>query len=281
MVARAGAPHEAYLTSGDGLRLFYRERPARQDGPHILLVHGVAEHAGRYHQVEEFFSERGIGLSIMDLRGHGRSDGRRVWVPAFESYLQDLDVLVRHAQSRSNRVFLLGHSLGGLIAVRYAETRHTSLRGLITSGAALKPAIIPPAPALWLLRQLNRLSSATRVPGLVKARNLSRDPDVVRRYRADPLVPRHLTTGLGLAALEAGRIALSEAHRIEVPTLVLHGGHDLLVDPAGSDELHSLLRVDDKQLTTYPGLYHEIFNEPEREDVLGDVARWVEERSAA
>ena len=280
MVAGTGTVNEGYLTSADGLRLFHRDRVLPPEHPHIALVHGVAEHGGRYRHVEEFLARHGVGSSIMDLRGHGRSEGRRVWAPGFESYLEDLDLFLRHVHSRARRVFLAGHSLGGLIAVRYAETRSPTpaLRGLITSGAALRATIAPPAPVVWLLKQLNRLSSAIRLPGLVKPAQLSRDPEVVRGYETDPLVPRHLTTGLGLAGLEAGRLALAEADRIDVPTLVLHGGQDTLVDPAGSEDLHSRLRVDDRQLRIYPGLFHEIFNEPEREEVLGDVVRWVRER---
>ncbi len=183
-------------------------------------------------------------------------------------------------QSRSRRVFLAGHSLGGLIALRFAETRRSDLRGLILSGAALKPTIAPPAPAVWLLRQFNKLSSATPVPGLVKPRQLSRDPAVVRRYETDPLVPRHLTTGLGLATMDAARRGLTDAGHVDVPTLILHGGADSVVDPDGSRELFSGLRVSDKQLTVYPGLYHEIFNEPEREDVVSEVLEWIRARAA-
>lgn len=280
MVAGTGTVHEGFITSGDGLRLFYRERLLTGEHPHIVLVHGVAEHGGRYRHVEDFLADRGVGSSILDLRGHGRSEGRRVWVQRFESYLEDLDLFLRHVRSHASRVFLAGHSLGGLIAVRYAQTRPGTLRGLIASGVALKASITPSPPVIWVLRQLNRLSSATPVPGLVKARHLCRDPEVVRRYQGDPLIPTHLTTGLGLAGLEAGHIALAEVDRIDVPTLVLHGGHDGVVDPVGSEELHSRLRVEDKRLKIYPGLFHEIFNEPEQDEVLGDVVGWVKERSA-
>jgi alpha-beta hydrolase superfamily lysophospholipase len=267
--------HEGHLTSGDGLRLFYRERELGSGTAHILLVHGVAEHGGRYRGVEDFLADHSVGLSIMDLRGHGRSEGRRVWVPSFESYLEDLDLLVARTASRSDDVFLAGHSLGGLIAVRYAETRRPRIRGLITSGAALRASVVPPRPVVWALRALNAVWSATPIPGLVKPSQLSRAPEVVRRYVEDPMVPKHLTTGLGLAGLEAGATALAEAHRIGLPTLLLHGGDDAVVDPGGSREMFAKLPVADKRLEIYPGLFHEIFNEPERERVLGDVVEWV------
>jgi alpha-beta hydrolase superfamily lysophospholipase len=280
-VATNGSVHEGELEVSDGLRLHYRERRVSGAMAHIVLVHGVAEHGGRYQGFLDFFAGHGIDVSVMDLRGHGLSAGRRVWVPAFESYLEDLELFLAHVVSPGRPVFLVGHSLGGLIAVRFAETRHAPLRGLVVSGAALRPAIVPPAPATWLLQQVNRLSSATRVPRLVKAGQLSRDPAVVRQYEADPLVPRHLTTGLGVAALEAGRLALAEADRIVAPTLVLHGGADAVVDPRGSEELLARLRVADKDLRAYPGLFHEIFNEPEREEVLNDLFRWIQARAAA
>jgi len=120
MVAETGAVQEGFLKTADGLRLFHRHRVLAADHPHVVLVHGVAEHGGRYRHVEELLASHGVGSSIMDLRGHGRSEGRRVWTPAFRSYLDDLDLFLRHVHSFANRVFLVGHSLGGLIAIRYA-----------------------------------------------------------------------------------------------------------------------------------------------------------------
>ena len=278
MPARGGPVEEGVLTTGDGLRLHYRERRPPGADAQILLVHGVAEHGGRYRRFEEFFAGHRVGVSVMDLRGHGRSEGRRVWVPAFESYLEDLDLFLGHVCLHAPTVFLLGHSLGGLIAIRHAETRRAPIDGLITSGAALRPAITPSAPIRWVLRRLNALSSATPVPGLVRPEQLSRDPAVVRQYEADPLVPGYVTTGLGLASLEAGPLALAEAHRVGAPTLLLHGGADSVVEPRGSEELLSRLQVGDKDLKVYPSLFHEIFNEPEREEVLTDVLRWIRAR---
>jgi alpha-beta hydrolase superfamily lysophospholipase len=279
MPAVTGDLHEGSLASADGLQLHYQERVIPGARAQILVVHGLAEHCGRYEAFGQFFAGHGIGVSIMDLRGHGESEGRRVWVPSFESFLADLDLFLEHVQRHGKPVVLVGHSLGGLIALRFAENRQPPLAGLVLSGAALKSGITPPRPVVWLLRQLNRVSSATPLPGLVKPSQVSRDPEVVRRYEADPRVPKHLTTGLGVAAMEAAPLALRDTHRVDSPTLVLHGGDDSIADPAGSRELHAGLGVQDKQLNVYPGLFHEIFNEPEREEVLTDVLRWIEERA--
>jgi alpha-beta hydrolase superfamily lysophospholipase len=274
-----GTVHDGYLQSHDGLTLYFRERIVPDARAQIILVHGVAEHYGRYRGFEEFFASRGIGFSTMDLRGHGQSEGRRVFVADFEDYLRDLDLLVERVESHSDRIFLVGHSLGGVIAVRYAETRHPTFAGFVTSSAGLKAMIIPPRPVVAVLELINKLYPATRVPGLVKPHQICRDEAIVRRYQADPLVPKHMTTSLGFQVLAAAETALAEAHQIDLPTLVMHGGADSVADPKGSQELFEGIAAQDKRIEIYPGLYHEIFNEPERERVLTDLHDWIEERA--
>jgi len=223
MSAGTGSIRDGDLTAGDGLRLHSRERVLSGAPAQILLV----QRRGRARR------------SVPPLRGvlrrprHRRLGGgpERARAERRPSRLgPDLRdpprgprPLLGHVRSHSRPVFLVGHSLGGLIAIRLAETRRTPLPGLVASGAALKAAIGARWPVVWLLRQLNRVSSATPVPGLVDAGRLSRDPDVVRQYESDPLVAGHLTTGLGLAVLETGRQALADADRIETPTLLLTG----------------------------------------------------------
>ena len=276
-----GNVHDEYLRAADGLALYYRERTVPDARAHVVLVHGVSEHYGRYRHVEDFLARRRIGFSTIDLRGHGQSEGRRVFVQRFDEYLADVDLLVERARRHSPKLFMIGHSLGGLIAVRYCQTRQPDFRGLITSGAALKPTIKPSPPLFFVLKALNRLYPATPVPNLVKVDKISRDPEIVRRYRSDPLVPKFLTTSFGMASLAAMEAALREAARIAIPALVMHGGGDELVAPSASEDLFQGLRVADKTLRIYPELYHELFNEPERELVLGDVASWIEGRSEA
>jgi alpha-beta hydrolase superfamily lysophospholipase len=278
-MSTSGTVHDGYLQSHDGLALYFRQRLVSDARAHILLTHGVAEHYGRYRDFEEFFAGRGIGFSMLDLRGHGQSEGRRIYVADFEDYLKDVDLLVQRVTAHADRIFLVGHSLGGVIALRYAETRKPSFEGLATSGAALRPSIVPPRPVFAVLRIINALNSATRVPGLVKPSQICRDEAIVRRYETDPLVPKHMTTNLGLQSLLAGEAALAEADQIDLPTLIMHGGADQVAAPRGSEDLFGRIPVQDKRLEIYPDLYHEIFNEPERERVLTDLHDWIAERS--
>jgi alpha-beta hydrolase superfamily lysophospholipase len=277
-MSSSGTVHDGYFRSHDGLALYYRERRVPNTRAQIILVHGVAEHYGRYRGFEEFFADRGIGFSMMDLRGHGQSEGRRVHVADFEDFLNDLDLLVGRVESHANRIFLVGHSLGGVIALRYAQTRHPEFVGLITSGAGIKASIVPPRPVFAILELINKLYSATPVPGLVKPRQICRDQAIVRRYQADPLVPKFMTTNFGLQALAAAETALAEADQIDLPSFIMHGGADEVADPRGSEDLFRHIRVRDKRIKIYAGLYHEIFNEPERERVLTDLHGWIEER---
>ena len=278
-MSASATTHDGYLRSHDGLTLYYRERLVPDERAHVVLAHGVAEHYGRYRAFEEFFASRGIGFSMMDLRGHGQSEGKRVFVADFEDYLRDLDLLVARVESHAKSIFLVGHSLGGVIALRYAQTRQPNFLGLVTSGAALKASIVPPRPVFALLEHINKIYPATPVPGLVKPRQICRDQAIVRRYEADPLVPKFMTTSFGLHSLAAAKSALGEADRIELPTFVMHGGADEVVDPQGSEDLFRGISARDKRLEVYPGLYHEIFNEPEREQVLTDVYDWMVARS--
>lgn len=274
-----GTVQEGHLRSHDGLALYYRERLVPGAGAQIILVHGVAEHNGRYREFEEFFVSRGLDFSMIDLRGHGQSEGRRVFIADFEEYLEDLDLLVERVESHADRIFLVGHSLGGVIAVRYVETRQPKFAGLVTSSAGLKAKIVPPRPVFAVLRFINKFFPATRVPGLVKPNQICRDEAVVRRYQDDPLVPKYLTTSFGLHALAAGERALAEANQINLPTLIMHAGADEVADPQGSQELFDRISVQDKRIEIYPGLYHEIFNEPEREQVLTDLHDWIHART--
>jgi len=273
-----GEIRDGYFRSRDGLLIYFREHLVPDAKAQVILVHGVAEHYGRYRDFERFLAERGYGLSMIDQRGHGQSEGKRVYTPAFDNYLDDQDLVVEHVKTHAKKIFMVGHSLGGVVALRYVQTRQPEFLGLATSGAALEATVQPPKPVFKVLERVNKLYDATPVPGLVKPEQICRDPAIVERYKRDPLVTKYMTTQFGLVVLDACKDAFAEAGKIRIPALVMHGEGDSVAAPSGSREIHRQIASEDKQLRLYPKLYHEIFNEPERETVLADLTSWMDDR---
>jgi acylglycerol lipase len=243
----------------------------------VLVVHGYAEHSGRYEELAAWLAGRGIAVHAYDQRGHGLSEGTRCHVDAFDEYLDDLDrvlVLVRETH-RDLPCAILGHSMGGLVVCAYLADRRPPIQAAATSGAALAfgPGVSKArvAAARFVRRLLPRLAMGS---GLDLA-GLSRDPEVVKRYVEDPLVVRTMTAALGAEILGAIPRVAARAVEVQVPMLMLHGEEDPLCPCEGSRAFHGGLRVPGSAFKSYPGLRHEIFNEPEREAVYADLFDWL------
>ena len=244
----------------------------------VLLVHGLGEHSGRYVHVADHLTRRGFAVYTLDHYGHGKSDGHGGFVERFSVYLDGVDALLAKAKEEHSSLplFLLGHSMGGLIAATWLLTKQDVVRACVLSGPAL---MTDQAPSAFLLA-LNRLLSAL-VPTLpmirLDASGVSRDPAVVDAYINDPLVFHGKLTARLIAELSATMDnTLSRADEIHVPVILMHGEQDLLTSPSGSREMFAGVSSEDKTLKLYPGLYHEIFNEPEQEAVLADMSTWLE-----
>ncbi|MBV9817697.1 MAG: lysophospholipase [Solirubrobacterales bacterium] len=244
----------------------------------VVIAHGVGEHSGRYEHIAECLTDAAFAVFALDHRGHGRSDGPRARLE-IDDAVADVDRLVTMAAAAHPRVrrFLLGHSLGGAIAVQYALAHQDRLAGLVLSGpfAAIE--------ASAALRSIGRLLSAL-APGApligVDPTLVCRDPDVVRAYRADPLVHHGRLPARTLArAADAIERFPERVGQIEVPTLILYGMSDRVVPPAGSRMLAARIGASDLTIHGYPGFYHEVLAEPERDAVLRDVGDWLRERS--
>jgi alpha-beta hydrolase superfamily lysophospholipase len=225
-------------------------------------------------------TEDGYAVYALDHRGHGRSGGPRALIDRLDYAVADLDrLVVRAAHEESVPVFMLGHSMGGTVAVRYAVRHHADerLAGLILSGplAALDAA---PAPMRLLGRVLSALTPSLPLVA-IDASQISRDPDVVRDYQTDPLVHHGRLPARTVAELAAAIDRFPDtAPAITVPTLILYGTADRLCPPAGSTMLGERIAAGDKQVKPYEGLYHEILNEPEGYAVLADIRAWLAER---
>ncbi|MFO7552687.1 MAG: alpha/beta hydrolase [Haliea sp.] len=271
---------QARLANG----VFYRHWPASGSVRGvILLAHGLGEHSGRYQGLAEFFCARGIAVVAPDHIGHGHSPGHRAHIGSFAEFLQPL-LQLRSLIAQwypSAPCFLLGHSLGGLIAARLLLDAQDQFAGAALSAPALAVAEPPSPLLLWLNRVLARLWPTL---GMLKleASQVSRDPDVVAAYEADPLV-HHGKVSARLVAELFATMEQVNVHRaaITLPLLLLHGEADVMTAPAGSQGFSAGVGSADVTLCLYPGLYHEIFNEPERLQVLEDLGQWLQQRLSA
>ena len=269
----------AFHGTGD-IRLRYRSWEVPEPQAAIVLVHGFGDHSGRYDAVGEFFAGLDVSMFALDLRGHGRSEGRRGYVPRFDTFLEELDGFsseVRRRVSPSVPLFLLGHSMGGLIALRYLETREHPFRGAVIVSPWLDTAMPVPRWKLLLAPVLDRVLPILPVPAGIRAEDLSHDPEVVRAYDNDPLVHGIMTPRLFREATAAAQFAELESPRLNVPLLFLLAGDDRIVD---TDRSLSLARglEGDVVIHTFDGRYHELLFEPDRDDILGALRHWVMER---
>lgn len=250
--------------------------PGRQKGT-LAIVHGYGEHSGRYRDFARWLGKNGWRAVACDLPGHGKSPGRRGHIRRFSDYLSAVEALLRET-ARDAPVFLLGHSLGGLIAARYVEMKADSVSGLILSSPFFGLAMPVPAWKRVLARLLSRLWPSFSLPSGIKPEDLSHDPEVVEAYRSDPLVHRVATARWFTEVLTAQALVWEDAESIEVPVLIVQGEEDRLADVAATRRFAAACGAPDLTFKLYGGLYHETLNELKRERVWEDILNWLQER---
>jgi acylglycerol lipase len=266
--------------TSDGLMLFTQCWLPQEPKAIVVLSHGYAEHAGRYARVAEYLVRHDYAVYALDHRGHGRSEGERANITVFRAYINDLkDYLEKIRQQHPTlRRFLLGHSVGGLIALQTVLEHAEKVDGVVLTGAYLKDATGTPGYLVALSKVVGTLFPRLDIQAL-NANDLSRDPEVVQAYRQDPLVYHgKVKARMGAEMLAAGPYVLDHAQSIDLPVLLMHGGEDRIADPEGARTLYACIGSKDKALKIYDGLYHEILNEPEKQQVLDDIVRWLDRR---
>ncbi len=261
------------------LRLQYRSWEVPTPRAAVLLVHGFSEHGGRYESVGEYLAGLGLSSFALDLRGHGRSDGRRGHVPRFDIYLQELDRFRREVQGLvppECPLFLLGHSMGGLIALRYLEEFEAPIRGGIIVSPWLATAMAVPHWKLLLVNVMNRALPSLPFPAGIRAEHLCHDPDVVAAYREDPLVHDTMTPRLFAEVSAAMGLVFQRSDRLRVPLLFLVAGDDRVVDAERALRFARSLSGD-VTVRAFAGRYHELLFEPDRGPALEELRRWLAE----
>lgn len=238
----------------------------------VVLVHGLAEHTGRYERVGSLFAQSGFDVVAPDLFGFGKSGGDRADVLDWDDYLDQVGRLI----AKSDRpAILLGHSMGGLVATSYALSDHPKPDLLVLSapaiggGAGWQKALAP---------VLARIAPRMTIPNNLKGEQLSRDPEVGEAYFSDPLMVFKTTARLGNHLFTAQTAAAPHLDELSMPTLVMHGGADSIVPPASTVVLGE---ADGVERRLYPKLRHEIFNEPEGPELVAEIVDWIDENLAS
>ena len=248
----------------------------------VVLVHGYAEHAGRYAEMAARLNTAGYDVWAIDHYGHGQSAGKRADVDDFTLYPRDLHLFVQNiviASTGELPVFLYGHSMGGSISLLYSLEHQSDLKGMILSGPMVRPGGVSTPFERKIAHILRKI-----VPTLpfrpLSADLLSHDVDEVQAYKDDPLnYTGKLKIRLGDEYLRMeGMLSEAALHTISLPVLLLHGGGDEVVPPENSEIVYEHISSEDKNRKVYPGLYHEIHKEPERGEVFSTLIEWLDAR---
>ena len=249
----------------------------------VVVTHGIRDHALRYESFARRLTEQGFTVYAQDLRGHAHSGGVRQRFDSMDQMIADTNIVVSRAirQHPSLPVFVLGHSLGGLIATAYAESHADKVRGVVLSGAALKPPRSVSGFEIGLARFVGSIAPWLPLQQ-VDDSEFSRDEAVMVKLRSDPLVVRDkLPAASVVAAVNGMGEVRKKVDRLKMPLLILHGTGDKVNPIEGSQELNQAAPSTDKTLKTYPGLYHDLFHEPEHAGVESDIMAWLSARIAA
>ena len=270
---------EGYLKGVRDTNIYYQYwLPEGEPKASVLVVHGLAEHSGRYMNVVNHLVPSGYAVYGIDHIGHGKSDGERVYVERFQDYTKTLKIyfdMIRDWQPEKP-IFLIGHSMGGLICAAYLLEHQDEVTGAVLSGPSIK---VPDNISQATIFVGNTLSVIMPKVGIIQldAEGVSRDPAVVDAYVNDPLVyTGKISARLSAELLKTMRHLTEGAAEIRLPILIVQGGDDKLVDPSGAQLLYESVASRDKTIKIYDGFYHEVFNEPEHEQVLSDVKTWLE-----
>ena len=271
--------HEGYFKSIRDTNIYYQYWLPEGEPKAILLVaHGIAEHSGRYMNVVNHFVPAGYAVYGVDHIGHGQSDGKRVCVERFQDFTKTFKKyfdMIRGWQP-IKPIFLVGHSMGGLISAAYLLKHQDELTGAVLSGPGIK---VPDNISNAVIFAGKILSVVMPKAGIIQldAEGICRDPAVVDAYLNDPLVyTGKITARLSVEMLKTIQHVTGSAIKIRLPIMIVQGGSDKLVDPSGAQLLYDSVSSEDKKIKIYDGLYHEVFNEPEHEQVLNDVNKWLE-----
>jgi alpha-beta hydrolase superfamily lysophospholipase len=272
---------EGFLNSADHLRLFWQRYTPPAAKATVLVLHGAGDHGGRYPALTTALVHAGFQVALVDLRGHGQSDGRRWYIDTFSDYLNDVDAFVAKLSQdgiAGERLFAVGHSQGGLLASLWTMRHARLLSGLVLSSPWFRLKTPPSLGKVLAGRLVGRVVPWLPVSSGLDATQLTSDPEMQRWTDRDPLYGRKATPRWFDEAGKAQAEALRRAAEISTPLLVLSAGADAIADPAAERAFFDGVSSEDKRLVVYDGFRHELFNEARREEPIGEAVAWLSAR---
>ncbi len=245
----------------------------------ICFVHGMGEHCERYHHMADFYNQNGIAMIAYDQIGHGKSEGKKGHIPSLDALLDDVTILLKKADEFYPGVkkILYGHSMGGNVCLNYVLRRKPDLAAFITSGPWVRLAFEPAKALIMLGKMMRNLYPGFSQSSNLNTKDISRDSKVVEIYENDPLVHDRITAGCGMTLMESGEWLLAQKQTVPFPTLIMHGGGDRITSADASKEVADNLQGD-VTYKNWKGMYHEIHNEPEKQEVFDYAMDWLNAR---
>ena len=270
-----------YFDINDKVRLFYRVwSPEKEIKAVILLIHGYAEHSGRYEKAGQSLSGSGFKVYAPDLPGHGQSTGKRGLaqdIVTVTEYIKNFTDFIRK-ENNNSKIFLIGHSMGGGLSLLFASSFGSSISGLITSGAAVHPQPYPPYPVRLFLKYLAGLFPTIKIRKL-GSRKISTLEEVVNDYKSDPLnYNGRVMAGTAVELFRIRKLVEKSVQKIIEPVFLLHGKNDRLALSSGSRFVYENVLSEDKKIKLYDDCRHEILNDKKQDEVLKDITAWLLKR---
>lgn len=264
-----------YFQTRDGLSLYFEDWSPKEPRGTVVLVHGIGDRSCRYRHFARYLNQHHFRVCLYDQRGHGKSQGYPVYVKRFESYCDDLKDFADFCQrGEKSPHFLVGHSMGGQIILNFLAQYPDLFQAACSSSANILTALKIPSWMHYVGHFLFFLVPKLKFKGVADAKWLTQDPQVVQDYLEDPLVYNYVTARLGKEIIDNQVNLFLLTHQIKTPLLMLHGSEDHYCSTSGTQRFFDAIQLDKKQLKIYEGLYHELFNEPRKEEVFQDILRW-------
>jgi alpha-beta hydrolase superfamily lysophospholipase len=268
------------IDSSENVSLFARIESPRQPRGCIIISHGFGEHSGRHEMLAQRLTAMNLVVVRYDMRGHGRSQGKRGHASSYDIYLNDLGHAIELARERHPNLptFLFGHSMGGALVLNFALRRATKLSGIMASGPWLRLAFSPPMWKTWLAHRIARVLPSFSMPINLDTSKLSHDPEIQKSVDNDSLTNSVISAAAYVGIVAAGKYALAHAAQMKFPLFLMHGTADEVTDLRASEAFFAAAGSADKTFKPWPGMYHETLHELDSAPVYQAVEDWLEQR---